>query len=474
MREIRAILLALAGVVMLPGCAYMPPQHNSARLKTAEQFASSASLAAPKADWPNDRWWTNYGDIQLNHLIDEALDSAPNLAAAQARLARAQAAGGVAGAALKPQVSVNAAVTGQKLSSNYLTPAEATPSGWHGYGQATINLNWELDFWGKNRAALAAATSEIEASRAELAQTRLALAASVADSYNELARLYAAYDTAAQMVTVRGTTAKLFAERYANGMETLGSVRQADSHYAQIQGQLVELEEAISLQRNRLAALLGAGPDRGLSVTRPTLTFERPFGLPPSLAADLLGRRPDVVAARLTAQAMQSRIGAKQAEFYPNINLSAALGGQALGLGMLTKAGSGVGSFGPALLLPIFTAGRLQGQLRGARADYDEAVANYNGAVSHALQDVADNAASSKALNERLQRAQEAVLAASDAHRVIRERYDGGLATYLEVLNVQDTLLNSLNALTDLQSRALTLDIALNRSLGGGYEATQQ
>jgi NodT family efflux transporter outer membrane factor (OMF) lipoprotein len=466
-------LLAVACALAVSACAPLPARHDAAPMKTAADFATSTTLAAPAAAWPADRWWQAYGDAQLDALVEEALRGSPDLAAAQARLARAQAASSVAGAALKPQVSANGSVTDQKLSRNYLTPPAFTPSGTHGYGQATLDLSWELDFWGKNRAALAAATSEQEASRAELAQARLVLAASVADAYNELARLHAARDTAQAMVTVRGTTAKLFAQRYANGMETLGSVRQADARLAQAQGQLAQTEEALALQRNRLAALLGAGPDRGLGIARPTLVLDRPYGLPPALSAELLGRRPDVVAARLMAQAQASRVDAQQAEFYPNVNLSAMVGAQALGLGMLTKAGSGMASVGPAVSLPLFTAGRLQGQLRGAQASYDEAVASYNGTLTRALQEVADNAASRQALGIRLQRAQDAVQAVRDAHRIVRERYQGGLATHLDVLTVEDTLLDSLTALTDLQARTVTLDIALNRALGGGYQAAQ-
>ncbi|WP_229261884.1 efflux transporter outer membrane subunit [Duganella guangzhouensis] len=467
----RRLALVVACAAAVSACAPLPPQRDAAQMKTAADFATSATFAAPAVAWPADHWWQAYGDAQLNVLVDEALQASPDLATARARLDSAEAAGVVAGAALKPQVSANGSLSDQKLSSNYLTPKAFTPSGTHGYGQATLDLSWELDFWGKNRAALAAATSEQEARRAELAQSRLVLAASVADAYNELARLYAAADTAQAMVTVRDTTAKLFAQRYANGMETLGSVRQADARLAQAQGQLVQMQESLALQRNRLAALLGAGPDRGLRIARPTLNFARGYGLPSALAADLLGRRPDVVAARLLAQAQASRVDAQQAAFYPNVNLSAMVGAQSLGIGMLTKPGSSMASVGPAISLPLFNGGRLKGQLRGAQAAYDEAVASYNGTLTRALQDVADNAASRQALDARLQRAQEAVLAVRDAHRIVRERYQGGLATHLDVLTVEDTLLDSLTALTDLQSRSVTLDVALNRALGGGYQA---
>ncbi len=337
------------------------------------------------------------------------------------------------------------------------------------YGRATLDVRWELDFWGKNRAALAAATSEQEAGRAELAQARLWLASAVAANYAELSWLHASRDTAARAVEIRQNTATLFSQRFDNGMETRGGLRNADARRAMAEGDLLALNEQIALQRNRLAALLGAGPDRGLVIAKPTLKLDSVFGLPNELSADLLGRRPDVVTARLRTEAQARRIDQKKAEFYPNVNLSALIGVQSLGLDILAKAGSGIASVGPAISLPIFSGGRLRGELLAAHAGYAEAVANYNATLTRALQEVADNAISQKALGERLLKAQEAVNAASEAHRVAGNRYGGGLATYLEVLTAEDALLGALSTQTNLHSLSFTLDIGLQRALGGGY-----
>ena len=466
-------LTVLCAALALAGCAQLPEMGKLSQARTAEAFQSQASLTAPAADWPSEQWWTAYGDAQLDALIDEAMRDAPDLSAASARLRQADAVMQMTGSSLKPQLSANAAVTGDKLSYNFLTPRDMTPSGWNDYGRLSLDFRWELDFWGKNRAALAAATSQWEAGRAELAQTRLLLAAGIAANYAELSRLHANRDTAAQAVAIRQKTAQLFAERFANGLETRGSQRDADARRAMAEGALLAVDEQIALQRNRLAALLGAGPDRGLSITSPRLKLARGFGLPAELAVNLLGRRPDVVAARLQAEAQASRIEQKKAEFYPNINLSAFVGVQSLGLDLLSKSGSSMGSVGPAISLPIFSGGRLQGQLRGAHADYDQAVANYNATVAHALREVADNAVSQKSLGQRLLKAQEAVEAAKEAHRVARKRYEGGLANYLEVLSAEDSLLNGLNAQTNLSALSFALDIGLQRALGGGYRAAQ-
>ena len=167
-------------------------------------------------------------------------------------------------------------------------------------------------------------------------------------------------------------------------------------------------------------------------------------------------------------EAQLERIAQKKAEFYPNVNLVAFLGVQALGINQLDQGGSRVGSVGPAISLPIFTAGRLTGELRGTEASYEEAVANYQRTLTNALQEVANAGLSQQALSAQLQKGQEAVNAAAEAHRVARNRYEGGLANHLEVLYAEDGLLSSQRQLAILQSRAFMLDVALKRALGGG------
>lgn len=464
------ITVALLLTAGLGGCAVLPDINRLDSMKPSSDYQTAKSFSAPARDWPAERWWQAYGDPQLVSLVDEALRDSPDMAAVAARMRRAEAYVKVSRSALIPQLNANASVTEQKFSYNYLTPRSMTPDGWQDYGLGTINLNWEIDFWGKNRAGLAAATSQREASRAEAALVRLNLAAAIAMNYSELARLHALRDTVVRTVDIRGKTVELFAERFANGMETKGGVSEARARLAGAQGDLLFIDEQIGLTCNRLASLAGAGPDRALSIQRPTVNLDSTFGLPAKLAANLLGRRPDVILARLMAEAQLHRIDQKKAEFYPNVNLVAFIGVQSLGLNMLTRAGSDIGGIGPAISLPIFTAGRLRGELRERSATYDEMVANYNSTVTHALEDVANAALSIKALAGQLEKGKESVAEASEAHRVARNRYEGGLANFIEVLYAEDVLLNSQRILTGLKSRALLLDVSLQRALGGGYQ----
>ncbi|SFB70163.1 efflux transporter outer membrane subunit [Collimonas sp. OK412] len=467
--SLRGIASMCVLALSISGCASFSEIGPRAEPKDISSYQSGHLLAGNAVKWPDDNWWTIYGDRQLDALIAEGLKGAPSLAAAQARLMKAQGVAQQQGAALLPQVSANASADYMKQSYNNGVPPEFVPQNYNVEGKATLNLSYEIDFWGKNRAALAAATSDLEAARADAAQARIALATSIAAAYAEFERLLSQHDTAQEALQVRIQTLDLFEQRRLNGLETLGSVKQVLARKASAEADLLSLDESIALQRNKLAALVGAGPDRGLSLQRPVLDLSKPFVLPSQLPVNLLGRRPDVVAARLRAEAAAKQIKVAKAQFYPNVNLTAYLGFQSLGLGMLTKAGSDISSIGPAISLPIFEGGRLRGQYRQASGSYDEAVANYDGAVTQALQDVADAAVSEKALSGRLGKVQEAVDAAAAAAQIAQNRYAGGLATYLDVLNAQDTLLTSQRDLSTLRSRMFALDVQLVRALGGGY-----
>lgn len=471
-REMGVTVSILLSALLTSACATMPDAAPARIAKAPEAYASAQSLPASNAAWPVDAWWTAYGDTQLNALVDEALSGSPSLAQAEARLRRAQALANQAKAARLPGVSASGGVERAKQSYNNGIPADFVPQGYNDYGRLSLNFDWELDFWGKNRAAVAAATSEARAAQADAAQARLMLATSVAASYADLARLYAERDVAERSVALRLETQSLVSDRVANGLDTRGELRQADAGPPNARAELAAVDEQISQTRNGLAALLGAGPDRGLTIARPSVAALKPFGLPANLAANLIGRRPDVVAAKWRAEAASKRIGQARAAFYPNVNLAAAIGVQSLHLDKLFDSGSDVGSVGPAISLPIFEGGRLKANLRVAEADRDSAVAAYDSAVTQALRDVADVAASERALDTRLGESRTALTASEDGFRIAKLRYQGGLSTYQNVLIAEQAVLTQRRIVADLESRALTLDVALVRALGGGFAPT--
>lgn len=466
-RPLLSLFLA-SGAVALAGCAAIPASETGAPPKAASAFDAGASLPGTGAPWPGDGWWRAYGDAQLDQLIEEALASAPDMRAAEARTRRAQALVDASRAELLPTIGAGASVEAARQSYSMGFPA---PRGWNDTGRAALDLGWELDFWGRNRAALAAATSDAEAARAEQAAARLGLSSAIAMQYAALAALHADHDAAREAVTVRSRTAELMQSRQERGLENEGSVRRALAARAAAQANLAAIDEAIALSRNALAALLGAGPDRALTIARPTARLVPTAGLPDAIPAQLMGRRPDIAAARLRAEAASKRIAVAEKRFYPNINLAGIVGLQSLNLASFADGDSLFGSAGAAISLPIFQGGRLKAGYRSAEAEYDLAVSAYDAAVAQALREVADAAASRRALGERLHHTREAHAAAQAAWRIAESRYRGGLATYLDVLSAEDALIAARRDLASLETRALVLDIALIRALGGGFGA---
>ena len=466
-----AIVLLSGANLLLAGCAALPPKADLKPISAPQTFAADKSLAAPSGDWPSDNWWKGFGDPQLDTLIAEGLAGATDLREAEARFAKARAMVSTSRAATLPSLDATAQGGLAQQSDNYLFPSGFAPRGWPDYGQGSLNLNWDLDFFGRNRAALAAARGDAAAAGAEAASARLAVSAGIAAAYADLADHYAQRDAADGALKVRRQTLELIEGRRAAQLENEGAVARARSAAASAEGELAALDETIALDRNRIAALLGQGPDRGLTIARPADMAHAAFGLPANLPANLIGRRPDVIAARLRTEAAAARIKQARAAFYPDVNLSASIGLQAMGIGSLFKTGSDFGSVGPALTLPIFEGGKLRGQLHGAEADYEEAVAQYDGTLTQALRDVADAAASQRALDTRLAAAQAAEQAAETAWIVAGNRYRGGLATYLDVLTAEDSLISARRTVASLQTHAFALDVALVRALGGGFRS---
>jgi NodT family efflux transporter outer membrane factor (OMF) lipoprotein len=460
--------IALAGLC-LSACAALPPAQPARQATSVSAYEATQALAAPAAEWPADRWWTRYGDAQLDGLMDEALARSPTLAQAQARLGRAQATTAAARAELAPMITGTANAQEAKQTYNYLFPKAYLPKGYQDYGLATLDFSWELDFWGRYRAAIAAAASQARASEADAAEARLVLTTQIASTYATLAQLYQDRDVTAQAVKVREQTSQLVSQRVANGLDTQAELKQAQAGAPATEAEVAALDEQIALTRNALAALLGEGPDRGLRIERPAGPRLADFGLPADIRADLIGRRPDVTAARWRAEAAQKDVRVAKAQFYPDINIAAYIGQQSLHLDQLLKSGSTLGAVGPALSLPIFEGGRLRANLRGAEADRNDAVAAYDAAVAEAFHQVADAASSERALTRRLADSRTALDRYEGAYRVARLRYEGGLSTYQSVLLAEDAVLGQRRIVSDLESRAFVLDVALVRALGGGF-----
>ena len=464
------VIIPVAALV-ISACA-QAPDHLLSQMKKADDFSSSQSLNSQnKVSWPDNKWWLRYHDQQLNQLMDEALQDSPSLQAAEARLRNMAGVAEQIGAIRSIQVGASASASETKVS--YAYQAYMPPHNWNDYGSVTANFSYDFDFWGKNKASVAAATSDFAAAEAETAAARLMISTSLAQAYAELARLHLNKETAQTAVAIRTKTVELMTNRFNNGLETQGAVKQMQALQANAEAELLAVDESIQLQKNAIAALLGKGPDRGLSIQRPSVQLSDSFGLPENTGINILGHRPDVTAARWRAESAAKRIHVAKAQYYPDVSISGFIGYQAFGLNNLTRTGNDAGSIGPAIYLPLFTGGRLSGQLTSAEATYEEAVANYNSTVTQALHDVADVMTSSKALKARLEKTEEAYQDAKAAYQIADNRYRGGLATYLDVLTAEDAMLNTQRALVNLQSRSFSLDVSLIHALGGGFDASK-
>ncbi|MDE8654435.1 efflux transporter outer membrane subunit [Novosphingobium album (ex Liu et al. 2023)] len=470
--SILALAAGLAGCTA-PDLGARPDMRAPATLESARSLAGSAGRQA--AEWPRERWWTAYGDPQIDALVDEALAASPDVAAAAARIRQARGAAEMAGAEGLPQISGQGSTGATKQSYNNGVPAEFVPRGWKSTGTLALSGEFDLDLWGKTRAALAAATSETQAAEADAHQAALMLSTNVVSSYFDLARLIERDKAFEAALAARETVAELTQRRVAQGLDNQSPLRQARAAVASARVDLAANREQIALRRHALAALLGAGPDRGLAITPTALASLPETPIPADAGIALAGRRPDIVAARLRAQAAGSRIDSARAAFMPDISLRGLIGLTSLGLSNLVDSGSTYGNAGAALTLPVFEGGRLRGQFRQARGGYDEAVAAYNDTVISALRDVADAIASRDAAEAQERDTRQAQTDAEAAYALALQRYRGGLSSYLEVLSAQQAALAAREAAIDAHFRTLAREVALKRALGGGFvDATNE
>lgn len=442
----------------------------TASLDSSRTFAGAASEAA----WPQDRWWTAYGDPQLDALVDEALASSPSVALAEARIRQARGAMRVAGAEGLPSLGAQASGGLTKQSYNMGVPSEFVPHGWKSTGTLALTGDFDLDLWGKARNSLAAATSEELAAEADARQAALMLSSNVVSSYFDLGRLVERGKALEEAQKARETLVELTRQRVERGVENEGPLRQAEATAAGARLAVYANAEQVLLRRHALAALLGAGPDRGLAIAAPQIVAIPESPLPADAGIALAGRRPDIVAARMRTEAAASRIKVARAAFMPDLSLSGLIGLTSLGLSNLVASGSTYGNAGGALSLPIFQGGRLEGNFVQARGTYDAAVANYNQTVIGALQDVADALASRNAAAAQEREAAQAQDKAAAGYDIALKRYRGGLSSYLEALTAQSAALEARETAIDAHFRTLALEVALKRALGGGFEDSEK
>lgn len=466
--SLRLVPLLLCAAVAA-GCASTHGLQPQARMTEADTLQAGASLAPVRvsdAAFPTAQWWKAFGDPQLDALIAEALQDTPTLQAADARVRQAQAQAGLADAARKPDLSASAQVTAVQLPET-LAPA---PLGGtlNTSGVLMLDFKWAPDLWGGQRARYEAAVGQVRAAEVDAQAARLMLAANIARTYVSLAQAHDALDVAEREAARNAGLQQLGRQRVQAGLDNALPLRQAESGLASARQQAQAARQQIDALRNALAALLGRGPDRGLQVTAPRLLAAPAPQVPDVMPSELLGHRPDVVAARWQVEAAARGIDATRATFKPAVNLSAIVGLAAPSLRELFGSDALLAFGGPALSLPIFDGERLRANLGKSNADYDLAVANYNQSLVTALREVADAVQAARSLDAQVASATQARDAAAKAYDLARTRYRAGLGTQLDVLAAQRPLLQLDQQLAVLRAQRYAAAIDLDRALGGG------
>ncbi len=463
-----ALPLVLASLV---GCATSGGLEPAGQLASPDALVAGDSLAphvSSDAAFPDTEWWTAFGDPQLDALIGEALRGTPSLAAADARLRQARARAGLADAQRKPTIGATAQYSGLRIGET-IAP-EPIGGEYTGVELLSIGFDHSFDFWGGKRAQWDAALGQARAAEVDAQAARLGLSANIARAYVALAQAYEALAVAqAEQERANGLQA-LSDKRVQAGLDNRMQLERARANVASARQQAQAARQQIDAARNAIAALLGQGPDRGLAITRPTLLQAPAPGVPDVLPSELLGHRPDIVAARWRAEAALRGIDASKAAFYPTVNLKAMVGLASIGLSDLFRTEAGLIQGGPAISLPIFDGGRLRARLDASDADFDLAAADYNGRLAAALREVTDAVQGASALDARIATTTEARDAADQAWQIATQRYRAGLGTQLDVLAAQQPLLQLDQMLATLRAQRLVASIDLDEALGGGLD----
>lgn len=465
--KIKPALNVLALSLALAGCASIPPDTHVLPQQDLAQAGLAADIHLASEGWPAAQWWRQFQDPQLDGLITQALAASPGLDVASTRIASAQSAFDLQHAERDPRVDLGAGVNRQRYSANGLTPA---PIGGSYYNEASVSVqaHYDLDWWGKHKAQIASALGEVNARRAEFAMAEQMLAANIARHYFSIQSNWARMDNLHALVALQRELVRDKEKRIAHGLGVSDDHLSAQTRLSLIEQQIALLETQIVTEREALRALLGADSS-ALASLQPHTALALPHQLPGKLGMELLARRPDLQAARWRVQASLDRIEAAQASFYPDIDLGASFGLDSIHLSKLLEAGSRTLMVGPTLSLPLFDSGRLQAQLKGARSERNELIADYNQRVFDVVRDVAQAGARLQGVENQL-RLQDDNLRASEAQlRNANARVRQGLSDRAMQLNAEMTVRGQLDLGMQLQNQRQNAEISLVVALGGGY-----
>jgi multidrug efflux system outer membrane protein len=459
-------MLALIAVFILTGCM-VGPDYKRPSVDVPQTWRFEDKEAK---DVVNTLWWEQFNDPVLNDLILIALQENKDVKIAAARVEQFLGQYGTTRAFLFPQIGAGASAGRQRLSqSTGPVPYERDPSintSFDNY-DVFVNVNWEIDLWGKIRRATEAARADVLSTEDARRSVVLTLVTSVAISYVNLRDLDKQLELTKQTTQSYKESYDLFSLRFKYGTVSQTEVSQTKAQYEQAASNIPFFEKAIAQQENALSVLLGRNPGpipRGKTIDE--LMFP---AVPAGLPSDLLLNRPDIRQAEENLVAANANIGVAKAQYYPTLSLTGLFGFASMDLSNLFKGPAKMWSYAAPLTIPIFTAGAIEGQVRSAEAVQQQALFRYQQVIQTAFREVDDSLVDHRRTREQLAALARELEALREYVRLSRLRYDNGYTSYLEVLYSETLLYNAELTNTQVQGTLFQALVNLYKAMGGGW-----
>jgi multidrug efflux system outer membrane protein len=467
----RRLAMLTLGAMLLAGCAGLPHKQKPVQLSASAPLDGFDFHGG--GDWPAAEWWKRYQDSTLDQLIVLGGANSPSLASAHARYDSARQSVRLAAAASGANVSASADGNRQRLSDNGLFPPQLLGFTWYDQFDLGLQVSYTFDWWGKQRDAVEAAIDQAHAAQADRSAAALMLASSIADTYFGWQADQNRLKLAREQANIIEAEGKITAARVRADVDSADDINQSDLRRAAAREQIVLLEGSANLRVVALAALVGCSIAQLPPLqAKPLPAF--PNVLPDAVKIDLMSRRADITASRWRIEAAEKSLDSARAEFFPDVTINALAGLSSLDVGKLLEYGSRVPEFGAAIHLPIFDAGRLKARYGGAQAAVDSAVSSYQDTLISAARDVATQATTRAQLEAQHTQRVLQVEAALRMKETSAARVRQGITDSRTELTATETWIEQRDALLQLESSALSADIALQRALGGGYESPQK
>ncbi len=463
-------MLLLIGT--LTGCSFTPtykaPPTTPAAADTYQE-AGDWKVAQPMDAEPRGAWWTVFQDPQLNELEDKVGVANQNIQAAFARLRQARAETRIQRAGLFPTLNVGSSATRNRASQNSPSFPKGVTDPTYGNFDLEADLSYEIDLWGRVRNTVNSAKASQQASAADLATLDLSLHAELAADYFNLRGEDAQQLLLDRTVVDYEKSLQLTQNLYNGGGAALADVEQAKAQLETARTQAADIRLQRAQSQHAIAVLIGENPTTLQIAVSPLPLDTAPPALDPGLPSALLERRPDVAAAERRVAAANFNIGVARAAYFPQFSLAASFGYDSTQSSTWLQAPSRLWSAGPTGLLTVFDAGRHRAQSAQAHAIFDEQVADYRNTVLSAYQEVEDNLAALRQLQQESVSQAAAVTATGKALQQSQYRYKAGLVTYLEVATNENANLSAQLSNVNIEIRRMSASVLLVKALGGGW-----